>query len=87
MLNRKVPYFDITGQSQQQKVRARFEMPPWNQVWTRWFSSNLTGYLVKLKRQLVVMAICQTLSRISVFGLCERFSIVWKSSFMAWNFK
>ena len=35
----------------------------------------------------VAMAICQTLLRISVFGLWESFSIAWKSPFMAWNFK
>ena len=39
-----------------------------------------------LKWQLVAMATCQTLSRISVFELCESFSIAWKSPFMAWNF-
>ena len=33
------------------------------------------------------MATCQTLSRISVFELCENVSIAWKSLFMAWNFK
>ena len=42
---------------------------------------------MKLKRQLVAMAIGQTLSKISVFELCKSFSIAWKSPFMAWNLK
>ena len=33
------------------------------------------------------MATHQTLSRTNVFEWCESFSIAWKSSFMAWNFK
>ena len=40
-----------------------------------------------LKWQLVALATCQTSSKISVFELCKSFSIAWKSSSLAWNFK
>ena len=32
---RKVPHFNITGQTHEQKARACFEIPPWKQVLPR----------------------------------------------------